>query len=184
MDKVAKPFYLEHMNATSKPSSWLLVLIFLAALGSGSAGGVFFAFSSFVMKALAYLPPAQGIAAMQSINLAVTNFSFAVQLFGTTLLCLFLAIWSLRNLSLAGSGSVLAGALLYLLGAIFVTFVFNVPRNDALDLVNPASPEGARMWASFIPPWTAWNHVRTAASLAASAAFTFALFQFGTRQGA
>lgn len=184
MDHAVKPFYLGHMDATSKPSSFLLVLIFLAALGSGSAGGVFFAFSSFVMKALAHLPPAQGIAAMQSINLAVMNLSFAIQLFGTTLLCLFLAGWALRNLSLAGSGYVLTGALFYLLGSIFVTFVFNVPRNDALDLVNPASAEGARMWASFVAPWIAWNHVRTIGSLVASAAFTFALFQFGRHQGA
>jgi uncharacterized membrane protein len=35
-------------------------------------GGIFFAFSAFVMKALDRLPPAQGIAAMQSINVPST----------------------------------------------------------------------------------------------------------------
>ena len=39
-----------------------------ALLGSALVGGIFFAFSSFVMKALARVPPAEGIAAMQSIN--------------------------------------------------------------------------------------------------------------------
>jgi uncharacterized membrane protein len=43
------------------------------ALGCGLIAGVFFAFSTFVMKALGSLLPAQGIAAMQSINLAVLN---------------------------------------------------------------------------------------------------------------
>jgi uncharacterized membrane protein len=47
------------------------------ALGCGLVAGVFFAFSSFVMPALKRLPPAQGIAAMQSINkLAVTPLSW------------------------------------------------------------------------------------------------------------
>ena len=49
------------------------VLTLLAALGSGLIGGVFFAFSAFVMKALARLRPDQGIAAMQSINVTVLN---------------------------------------------------------------------------------------------------------------
>ena len=43
-------------------------LYWFSALGCGLIAGVFFAFSAFVMKALALLPPAQGIAAMQSIN--------------------------------------------------------------------------------------------------------------------
>ena len=51
-------------------------------------GGVFFAFSAFVMQALARLPPAQGIAAMQSINVAAVTPPFMVALFGTALACL------------------------------------------------------------------------------------------------
>jgi uncharacterized membrane protein len=47
---------------------FLAVLTMVAALGCGLNAGVFFAFSSFVMKALARLQPAQGIAAMQSIS--------------------------------------------------------------------------------------------------------------------
>jgi uncharacterized membrane protein len=53
---------------------FLAALTVVAALGCGLNAGVFFAFSSFVMKALARLQPAQGIAAMQSINLvAITG---------------------------------------------------------------------------------------------------------------
>ncbi len=40
-------------------------------LGSALVGGVFFAFSSFVMKALARVPSPEGIAAMQSINVVI-----------------------------------------------------------------------------------------------------------------
>ena len=51
----------------------VFALTLIAALGSGLMAGVFFAFSSFVMTALARLAPAPGIAAMQSINVVVIN---------------------------------------------------------------------------------------------------------------
>jgi uncharacterized membrane protein len=46
----------------------LVALTLVTALGCGLSAGALFAFSSFVMQALARLPTAQGIAAMQSIN--------------------------------------------------------------------------------------------------------------------
>jgi hypothetical protein len=49
----------------------IVTLTVLAALGSGLVAGIFFAFSAFLMTALSRLPPLQGIAAMQSINVAV-----------------------------------------------------------------------------------------------------------------
>jgi hypothetical protein len=51
-------------------------LVFVAAVGSGIVAGIFFAFSSFVMAALERIPPVQGIAAMNSINVTVINPSF------------------------------------------------------------------------------------------------------------
>jgi len=42
----------------------ILVLTLVAALGCGLVSGIFFAFSTFIMKALARLAPAHGIAAM------------------------------------------------------------------------------------------------------------------------
>ncbi len=66
-----------------------------SALGCGLVAGVFFAFSTFVMSALARLQPAQGITAMQSINITAINPLFMVALFGTAAICLFLAASSL-----------------------------------------------------------------------------------------
>lgn len=54
-------------------STALFVLAALAALGSALMAGTFFAFSSFIMGALGRLPPAEGISAMQSINVVVLN---------------------------------------------------------------------------------------------------------------
>ncbi|WP_367265416.1 hypothetical protein [Polaromonas sp.] len=69
----------------------VFALLAAAALGSGVVAGIFFAFSSFVMSALGRLPPAQGVAAMQSINETVINPGFLLVFFGTGLACLALA---------------------------------------------------------------------------------------------
>jgi uncharacterized membrane protein len=65
--------------------------------------------------------------------------------------------------------------LLYLLGTVLVTMVFNVPRNDALAGLDPNSGEAASLWVRYVAEWTAWNHVRMVAALAATAAFILAL---------
>jgi uncharacterized membrane protein len=58
-------------------------LTLVAALGCGLIAGVFFAFSTFVMSALARLQPAQGIAAFQAINITVYNPWFMGTFLGT-----------------------------------------------------------------------------------------------------
>lgn len=151
------------------------VVVFVTALGCGLVGGVFFAFSTFVMSALARLPAREGIAAMQAINIAVITPLFMLALFGTGASCLFLAAYSLLGDRSPGAPVLLGGALLYVLGNVVVTILFNVPRNDALARVDPASADGAQVWADYVISWTRWNHVRTVTALAASAALILAL---------
>src|SRR4028119_2407050 len=146
-----------------------------AALGCGLIAGVFFAFSTFVMNALGRLQPTQGIAAMQSINITVINPLFFTAFLGTAAACIFLAISSLLKWHQPGAAYLLLGSLLYLVGTVGVTIAFNVPLNDALATVEPSSTDGARLWARYLTECTFWNHVRTAAALAASASLTIAL---------
>lgn len=153
----------------------LLTLKLFSALGCGLMAGVFFAFSTFVMKALARLQPAQGIATMQAINITAINPLFMTALFGTAAACIFLAISSLLKWHQPGASYLLLGSLLYLVGTVGVTIAFNVPLNDALATVGPSSVDGAGLWARYLTEWTFWNHVRTAAALAASASLTIGL---------
>jgi uncharacterized membrane protein len=67
----------------------LFSITLVAALGCGLMAGLFFAFSVSVMKALARLPSAEGIAAMQSINVAIINPVFLAVFFGTAAACIF-----------------------------------------------------------------------------------------------
>jgi uncharacterized membrane protein len=154
---------------------FLAALTAVTALGCGLNAGVFFAFSSFVMKALARLQPAQGIAAMQSINLVAVTPGFMAALFGTAAASVALGGWALVDWDDAFGPWLLAGSAVYLVGAIGLTIAYHVPRNSALAAVKPQGADSARRWSRYVAEWTRWNHLRAAASLAAAVLFTLAL---------
>ncbi|MGA4848204.1 DUF1772 domain-containing protein [Streptomyces sp. G5(2025)] len=151
------------------------VLTVLGALGCGLVAGAFAAFSTFVMKGLAALPPAQGIAAMNSMNVAAVNPAFMALFLGAAGLCAVLAVVTFVLWPDKGTFELLLGCALYLVGSFGVTVAANIPRNDSLAEVDPDSAEGAAYWRTYVREWTAWNHVRGVASLAAAACFTLAL---------
>jgi uncharacterized membrane protein len=156
-------------------NSYLFVLTILAALGCAMMAGVFFAFSAFVMKALARLPAEQGIGAMQAINVAAVTFAFMAALFGTAVACGALAVWALFAWDERFAPYLIVGGALYLLGTILLTIVYHVPRNEALARVEPHSAEAESHWKRYLSGWTAWNHLRAATALAAAATLTIAL---------
>lgn len=153
----------------------LFELVTLAsALGCGLVAGVLFAFSTSVMKALGALPHAQGIAAMQAINVVILNPWFLTPFFGTALLCVVAVLASLRRWPGPAASYALLGSVLYVVGTIVVTMLCNVPRNNALAAVAPSSADAADVWARYLATWTTWNHVRTAAAFGAAVLFTLA----------
>ena len=152
----------------------LFLLTLIAALGCGVVAGVFFAFSAFVMKALDRLPAAQAIAAMQAINAAAPTPAFMTVLFGTAWLRA-LIVSSLFMWDESSAAYLLAGGALYLICAIGPPAVYHVPRNDALAGVDPRGVEAEDRWSRYHSGWTAWNHLRFAGALAASAALLIAL---------
>jgi uncharacterized membrane protein len=153
-------------------------LIFAATLGTGLIAGVFYAFSTFVMKALARQPAAEGMAAMQAINVAVINPLFLGVFLGTAAACAGAAVVALLWCERPGASLLLAGAALYLVGTFGVTMAANVPLNNALAQLTRDDPDAPRRWAEYVSRWTTWNHVRTAAAVAAAGSFTIA-FRLG-----
>jgi uncharacterized membrane protein len=148
-----------------------------AALGSGLAGGVFFAFSSFVMPALRRLPAGQGIAAMQSINKQAPTPVFMTLLFGTAALSAGLGIHALTHRGEPQAVWVAGGSLSYLT-SIVLTAAFHVPRNNTLAALTPDAAESARYWTTYLSQWTAGNHVRTL-----TCAFSAIMFTVAARRG-
>ena len=149
-------------------------LTLVAAIGAGLGAGVFFAFSSFVMKGLGRLTHPAGLSAMQAINKAAPSPLLVTALFGTAAVCVGLAISALTRLSEPVARYQLIGSVLYLAG-IVLTVAYHIPRNDALDLVDPNGADAAADWAAYLRNWTAWNHVRTLTSLAGAVVLTVAL---------
>ncbi len=158
-------------------SSLMDLAVLVSALGCGLMAGFFFAFSICVMKALGAIPPAPGISAMQSINVAVITPWFLTPFFGMAVLSVLLSVAAVLRWHEPGAAYVVAGGLLYFLGTFMVTILFNVPRNNALAAVEATSTEGAALWADYLIAWTKWNHVRTIAALAGAASFTIALLR-------
>lgn len=150
-------------------------LLWISALGAGLIAGVFFAFSTFIMKALDRSGQVHGILAMNSINSTILQSLFMPVFYATTLTSVVLAALALSRWDANRSMPVLMAAIVYVLGMFMCTIVFNVPLNNALAAVDPASTDGAAVWERFLNTWTFWNHVRTLAALGAAALFTFAL---------
>ena len=145
---------------------WVIVA---TAVCCGLVGGVFFAFSTFIMSALARLPRSQGIAAMQSINVVVINPLFLGPFFGAGVLA---ATTAIVGRSGPHSAALVSAACLYVFGTVFVTMFGNVPLNEQLARADADSPTAEPVWHRYLAQWTRWNHVRTAAALAASAVLT------------
>lgn len=154
---------------------FIFVLTLLAVLGSGLIAGLFFAFSTSVMKALGRLPASEGMAAMQSINTVILNPIFLGTFMGTAAVCVVLLVVSIIRWQGPATGYLVAGAAAYLIGSILVTMVFNVPMNNALAASAASDPASADLWAKYLTDWTFWNHIRTAASILATAFFAVSL---------
>ncbi|RQQ56439.1 anthrone oxygenase family protein [Burkholderia stagnalis] len=152
-----------------------VILLWCSAIGCGVLAGVYFAFSAFVMTSLGRLAPAAGIAAMNAINVDIVRSLFMPAFLGTTLTSLALVVLALLRVGEPGAIGIVAGGASYVLGMFVVTMVFNVPLNDALAAADPASAEGAALWARYLRDWTLWNHVRALASMAACGLFIAAI---------
>ena len=151
----------------------LTVLGISSAVASALVGGVFFAFSTFVMRALAGMESSQGVLAMQRINLAVINPWFLGVFLGTVPLLAITALFARGDPH--ALGWLLSALVLYLIGSAGVTMAFNVPRNNRLAALEPASTEAATYWPAYAREWLWWNHVRCATSLLAAVAAALAV---------
>lgn len=148
----------------------LTVLLWFCVLGCALMGGLYFAFSAFIMTALRDAGMA-GVTAMNHINRVILRSWFMPLFFGTTLASAALAVIGLLRLHAPGSLLLIFGGVLYVAGMLGVTMLCNVPLNNALMEVTAESRTGMAIWNDYLRRWTRWNHVRTLACLGAAALF-------------
>ncbi len=141
----------------------LLLLPVAACMMLGAIFGFFYTWSFSVMPGFAAADPATAAAAMQAVNATIRNIPFGLIFFGTPLVGALAAGVAAASGRRAAAGWLGAATLVYLAGCIAVTFRVNVPMNEAFALVDAGAADAAG-WAAYAGPWTAWNHLRTAAS--------------------
>ena len=151
-------------------ASLLLLLDKIAIISFGFLGGVYFAFSFFVMQSLNEIDHKEAIKAMSSINLVILKSPFMILFSFSSFIALALflkSIFACEILSSRGSAS-----LVFLIGMFLCTAIKNVPLNDKLASFNDSlSPEIE--WNYYYKNWIMWNHVRTASCFLSMAILLF-----------
>lgn len=148
---------------------WFLLFAMFAIIAYAVLGGVFLAFSDFIMRSLRATSVSGGIEAMQIINKEVFHWVFMALFIG--LAPLSLGLLGYATFSLTGAGAILlrAAAVVYLVGVFAVTVARNVPLNTMLDGMDLGAETTAQFWgARYVPGWTFRNSVRTFGSILSS----------------
>jgi len=152
-----------------------LYLVSGAAIASAVVGGVFYAFSSFVMAALRRLNPEEGMTAMQAINITAVQPGLMVPFFGTTLMHIAVAITAIMNWEDGVSYWLLVGSLSFIIATFALTAIYHVPRNNTLADTHVGDSNALHVWQRYLVEWTRGNHLRAAASMVAATALTIAI---------
>ena len=169
MDHLARIDFTGRMFSTT-----LRTASVATAIGAATTGGVYFAFSSFVMTGLRRLPHRDGIVAMQAINRAAPSPLFMLAMFGTAAASVAVGIAALRRHDGAASTMLATGCGLYV-ASVVTTMAFHIPRNEALATLDPSGATASAAWHRFAGEWTAGNHVRTVLALGGAAAMIASL---------
>ncbi|QGX99260.1 DUF1772 domain-containing protein [Roseovarius faecimaris] len=141
-----------------------LIVFALATLICALIAGVFLAFSDFVMRSLRNASPTTGIEAMQIINREVFSSIFLVWLLGMAPVSAGLGAYAFFSIDGPARAWFMAGSMIYLIGAVGVTMLGNVPMNQRLDTLPLGGAAAEKYWDVYATFWTQWNHLRTVAS--------------------
>jgi len=146
--------------------TWIRALAGVTVIASSVVGGVFLAFSDFLMRALAVVGEPAGSAAMKAVNEQVFRYVFIPTFFALVPV----------TAGTAAAGSVEAGpwtpwlvasAVVYFFGCFLCTGAGNVPLNDKLAKLS-GEAQSAFFKNTYLPQWTRLNTLRTVACLASA----------------
>lgn len=145
-------------------TSWATAALAAATITNGLMAGLFAAYSYAVMPGLGRTDDRTFVAAMQQTNAAILNGWFGICFAGSLVLAL---VAVLLHLGRPGLPWIVAGLVLYV-AVLVITFVVNVPLNNALAAATSGTPDAAAAArAAFESTWVRWNVVRAVLSTAA-----------------
>lgn len=117
--------------------------------------GLYFIFSNTIMHALSISD--NGADVMVLINKQILNPLF--------LGCFIISGFGSLSLFFLSSGLTSAAGIVFFIGTVAVTVVFNVPLNNKLK--DASKSELRAVWKEYLSKWVIWNHLRTACAIIA-----------------
>lgn len=143
-------------------------ILFFTIVTTALMAGLFFSWSVSVMPGLKRLSDREFVLAMQAMNRAIINPVFLACFMGAGVLLAVSCFLQFEKPVPPTYYWLLAASLIYLIGVLGVTFLGNIPLNNALDALN-AETTGESALSTFRQQfelnWTALNHIRTISSL-------------------
>jgi uncharacterized membrane protein len=145
--------------------TWLLLICTFTAIGCGLVSGIFLTFSDFVMRSLKLSKTPAGIEVMQIINIEVWKSVFMVLLWVFIAITASLGIYAYTNLAGPAQSYIIIGSVSYTIGVFGISFLFNIPMNNRLAILDFNSSQAATYWREvYLPRWTFWNYLRAIAA--------------------
>ena len=132
----------------------------VAIISFGFIGGVYFAFSFFVMHSLNKHNPSEAIKIMNSINQVILKSPFIILFFFSSFIALVLFIDNLISKTLISDQGF--ASLIFVVGMFLCTALKNVPLNRKLNDFHDSKNDPEAEWMYYYKHWLKWNHVRTA----------------------
>lgn len=144
---------------------WALYFCLFLALWSAVIGGVFSAFSEFVMSGLLRTAPAGGIEAMQHINRTVIKTQFVAGILSIAVFSVLFAIYSMTIFEGSALVTLILAPIVYLPSVFLMTMFGNVPMNNRLERLDHKTFEAETYWIEYGREWTRLNHIRALGSV-------------------
>ena len=154
--------------------------LILAVLTTGTMTGVFTLYSHTVMPGLGRTDDKTFVASFQSMDRAILNPLFLPTFVGALVFTGLAAALSFGSASRSMLPWLIAALVLYL-AIVIITGRINVPLNNAIKAAgDPNTIDVAAVRRNFNEAlWTRWNHVRSAACLAAFVCLIWATVLYG-----
>ncbi|MEM0929778.1 MAG: anthrone oxygenase family protein [Pseudomonadota bacterium] len=144
---------------------WTLYFCLFLALWSAIIGGVFSAFSEFIMAGLLRSEPAGGIESMQNINRTVIKTQFVAGILSIALFSVMFAVYGVTVFEGAALATLVLAPIVYLPTVFLMTLFGNVPMNKKLERLDHTSTDATVYWTKYGREWTRLNHVRSIGSI-------------------
>ena len=134
----------------------------IAIICFGFIGGVYFAFSFFVMHSLKKINHLEAIRIMNSINSVILKSPFMFLFFFSSFIAVILFLKNLILFEIIYNQ--VLSSLIFLGGMFLCTATKNVPLNKKLANFSftDATSDPEIEWNYYYKNWTKWNHIRTA----------------------